>query len=79
MLMLVNPSFFLFLFWRKYHFSPYILGLQSTWSLHFNSNQFGLRYFQVTINLALIFNSLTKNVTMKNGCIVGAHMENIII
>jgi len=30
---------------RKYHFGPYILGLQSIWSQHFYSSQFGPCYF----------------------------------
>ena len=36
---------------RKHHFGPYILGSQSIQFLHFESNQFGPYYFQVTINL----------------------------
>ena len=30
---------------RKYHFGPYILGLQSIWLLHIDNNQFGPYYF----------------------------------
>ena len=52
---------------RKHHFGPYILGLQSIWSLHFESNQFGPCYFQVTINLVPTVNLLTKNIYMTDG------------
>ena len=30
---------------RKHYFSPYILGSQSIWFLHFSSSQFGFCYF----------------------------------
>ena len=52
---------------RKHHFGPYILGLQSIWSLHFGNNQFGLYYFQFTINLVSTINLLTENVYVENG------------
>ena len=50
---------------QKYHFSPYILGLQSIWSLHFSS-QFGLCYFQFVVNLVPTVNVLMKNIYVTN-------------
>ena len=34
-----------FFFWKKHHFSPYILESQSIQSLHFDSSQFCPYYF----------------------------------
>ena len=52
---------------QKYHFSPYILGSQLIWSLHFVSNQFGHCYFQFAVNLVHTVNSLIENAYMANG------------
>ena len=50
----------------SYYLGPYVLGLLSIWSLHFDSSQFGLCYFQLRINLVPTANSLTKNVYVAN-------------
>ena len=52
MLMLVNPSFFCFCFGKN------TILVLTFWG----HSQFGLCYFQVTINLVLTVNSLTENV-----------------
>ena len=51
---------------QKYHFGPHILESQSIWSLHFKNNQFGLCYFQLTINLAHVVKLLTENAYVAN-------------
>ena len=53
-------------FRQKHHFGSYILGSQSIWSLHFGANQFGLCYFQLTLNLIITVNLLTENSYMAN-------------
>ena len=53
--------------WRwKHYFSPYILRLQSIWSLHFSSSKFSPGYFQFAVNLVPTINSLTKNAYVAN-------------
>ena len=54
---------------RKHHFgpSPYILGLQLIWSLHFGSNQFGPCYIHLAINLVVTVKSLRENAYVANG------------
>ena len=37
------------------------------WFVHFSSNQFGSRYFQLAVNLIITINSLTENVHEANG------------
>ena len=46
---------------RKHYFVPYILGIQSISFLNFCNCQFCPCYFQFTINLVSIINSLTEN------------------
>ena len=46
---------------RKHYFVPYILGIQSISFLNFCNCQFCHCYFQFTINLVPIINSLTEN------------------
>ena len=42
------------------------MGAQSIRSLHFGKNQFGPRYFQLTVNLVFTVNLLTENVYVTN-------------
>ena len=47
-------------------FLSLLLELQLIWSLHFDSSQFNLCYFQFTVNLVPTVNSLTKNAYIAN-------------
>ena len=51
---------------QKHYFGPYILRLQSIWSLYFDNSQFGSYYFQLTVNLVSTINSLTENAYVTN-------------
>ena len=52
---------------QKHHFGPYILESQSIQTLHFESNQFGSCYFQITINLIPTVKWLTESTKVANG------------